>query len=372
MSRRTSAAAEAASTQASEAARVLQQRSQESRNEAKSEPVAQERTEPMIPEGRLEKLRNNNPRDRVMDEIVASRGPKEPEATAAAEKSKEEPKAEAQAVEKPATEQAQPETVPAEAPKTVKVKVDGEEFDAPAEDVEAAGGVRSYQMQRASENRLKKSNEALAEARRAQSEITQLATAMIAQRGSQQPAKAQESDQQFIASKMDIIRFGTPEESAAAWLEIQQRAQPKAVDQYSIVQQATSQIRHDDATRAFDRDFPDVATNPIRLKAVLALRQERLEKHKIERPNQPIDWDSFYRTIGNEVRSAFGGSSQAAATPAATSGNSSPASEKEARKASIVNLPAAAAKAEAPKEDKPETREETLRGMRKARGLPVD
>lgn len=375
MSRRNSGAAEAASSAASEAARVLQQRSTEAKNEARSEPAPEPRTEPMIPEGRLEKLRNNNPRNAVMDEINRSRGPQEPEAKAepakvpekAAERPADAPAAAVEPAAAPETAQPAPE-----APKTVRVKVDGEEFDAPAEEVEEAGGVKSFQMARAAENRLKKSSEALAEVRRTQSEMTQLATAMLAQRPGATPAKPQESDQQFIASKMDIVRFGTPEESASAWVEIQSRLQPKAVDANSIADQVDSRIRHDQATRAFDREFADVATNPIRLRAVLALRHERLEKHRIERPNQPVDWDSFYRTIGNEVRSAFGGSSQAAAAPAATSGTPSPASEKEARKASITNLPASAARAEAPKEDKPETREDILNSMRKQRRIPVD
>jgi hypothetical protein len=65
----------------------------------------------------------------------------------------------------------------------------------------------------------------------------------------------------------------------------------------------------------------------------------------------------------------FGGKTQAA-TVATETGKTS-ASEKEAKKASIVNLPTASQRAVLPKEEKPQTREEIFREERKARGLPV-
>jgi hypothetical protein len=109
------------------------------------------------------------------------------------------------------------------------------------------------------------------------------------------------------------------------------------------------------------------------MNAILGLREMKFKQHQQERPGQPIDWQKFYSTIAHEVRGAFGRQSQPAAQPAApTGGNpSQPVSEKEARKASITTLPTAAARATPPAEEKPETREESLNRMRKARGQPV-
>jgi hypothetical protein len=238
--------------------------------------------------------------------------------------------------------------------------VDGEEFDAPAAEVEEAGGVRAYQIQRASENRLKRASEALAEAKRVQASIAQWAVQH------QQPQKPQETDEQFIASKIDIIRFGTPEEAAKAQLEIAQRLN-KPVDQNAIIDRAADKIRHDQAVAEFDREFVDISSNPLLLKLAVAMRSER-----IAQVNGPIDWNSFYRTIGNEIRGVAGKPSQAPAAPA-TSGNPSQSpSEKEARKASIVNLPTAAARASLPEAEKQlspeEARKEAILQMKKARG----
>lgn len=363
MSRRNSAAAEHAAQQASDAARVLQQRGQEYKKEPAPEP------EVLLSDERIEELRGKNPNTLAREEIIASRNsePKAEEEKPVEKPVEKAPEAVAP-IEAPETPAA--EVVAPEAPKTVKQKVDGEEIEVPISEIEEAGGERAWRIQRASENRLNKANETLAESRRAQSEITQLATALLSQRQGVQ-AKPQETDEAFITSKMDTIRFGTTEESAKAQIEIVQRL-AKPVDRNSIVAEATAYFHHDQAVKAFDKEFQDVVTNPIRLKAVVALRQERLDRHRIEKPNQSVDWDSFYRTIGTEVRSAFGGSSQAATPPAVTSGTpSQPQSEKEARKASIVNLPAAAAKAEMSKEDKPETREDILNNMRKQRGQLV-
>lgn len=369
MARRNNDSAARAAEQASDAARTLQQRGQEVRSE-KTEPApaeVPERTEkPPIDQDRVEKLRQNRPHTRMMDELIASRQAAEPPA--------DEPKVEPQ-VDEPKTETAtEPAAVEAvtEAPaaaKTVRVKVDGEEFDAPQEDVDAAGGVASYQRERAADNRLKKSKDLLEEARKAQSQIAEF---LMRQHTAAQPKKAEPTDEQFIQERIDKIRFGTPEESTAAMREVLQRNH-QTIDQNEIVTQATNQIRHDQAVAEFDKEFVDVAKSPILLRAVVALRNERIPQLP---KGQPVDWGDFYRRIGNEVRSAVGRQSQPATQTEKTAGNTSPApSDKEARKASIVNLPTAAARAELPKEDKPGTPEEERKAaiaqMRKSRGIPT-
>lgn len=378
-------AAEEAAQRASEAGRVLQAQRQgapEVRNEPSPEPGNEPpaAAEPVKP--------RNEPRRLAMEEIEArhakTSGMPEPEPEPAPEpapkpKANEKPKAEGKApappepaAATPAVQAAEPiaaaaEATPAPEPvKTVRVKVDGEEFDAPQTDVDAAGGVHAYQRDKASDNRLKKANEALAEAKRMQAAVTQ----WHQQQQEKQPPKL--TDEQFITSKMDLIRFGTQEESAAALREVMDR---NRVDPNAIIGRAVNAIQQQAAETKFIEEFSDIVHNPILLRTIIGIKDERLRQG-----NLTGDWNTFYRAIGNEVRSAIGRPSQpassasapAAPAPQQSSGNPSQApTEKEARKASIVNLPTAAARAALPADSKPETREDTLNQMRKSRGLPT-
>lgn len=309
----------------------------------------------------------NEPRRLAMEEIeqrdLREKGiPVEPEAKEPEPKeaSVETP---VQAVETP-TEQEAPAETPPEEPKveTVRVKVDGEEFDAPKAEVDEAGGIRAYQREKAAENRLRKANEALAETRRLQAQLQAAAQAQ------QPPAKTTD---QILQEKVDIIRYGTPEESARALQEV---LDIQRVDLGKIVGQAVSVMQQQMAESAFVNEFSDIVHTPLFLKLAINLKNERIA-HSIQ-TNQPInDWNHFYRSIGNEIRGAIGRPSQAAQTPSAsgkTTDSTSPAtSDKEAKKASIVNLPTSAARAALPEADKPETRDDILKEMRKSRGIPT-
>jgi len=373
VSRRTTRAAEAAAAQASDAARTLAARSHEARSE-RVEPSPESSAEPKsetpkMDPSRIEKLRDARPHAQAMDDLIARRGldkedePKEEPKSE--EKPKEEPKAEEPKVEAPEEPKAEPQPEPvAEAPKVVKVKVDGEEFDVPQEEIDEAGGIKAYQKERAAQNRLEKARQALEETRKSQAQIAEW---LMRQQQQAQPKKPQVSIEHQIAEKMDIVRFGTKEEAAKAWLEIQQLQQPKQLDPRTIVEQATNKIKHDQAVAEFDKEFQDVATNPLLLKLVVALRNERLAQAK-----GPIDWPVFYRTIGNEVRSVAGRQSQPASAPTKTPSTTSSVSDKEARKASITVLPTSSARAELPKEEKELTPEEERKAwiaeQKKARG----
>lgn len=391
MSRRSRQSAEQVAQQASDAARVLQERSQQARQQQAAEPAAE-------PEGRgrdgppvISVRARNEPRERAMAEIeerhARTSGHSEPEPEPKAEPEpaqKPEKKAEAP-VQDPSPpsaedmlhgskfaqpeqkdeEQGAPAAEPAPEPlKTVRVKVDGQEYDAPAEEVEAAGGVRSYQIQKAAENRLEKANTQLAEVRKLQAEIAEQAAAHLKATTPQAP-----SDQEFIAQKLEQIRFGTPEEGAAALQEVLGRTNKQA-DPEQLFQQVMSQINRTTALKEFDREHQDIVSNPHLLQWAGMLFQHAEASARVSR--EPLDYPKLLRTIGNQIRSAVGKPNQPAAAPAATSGTPSQAtSEKEARKASIVTLPTAAARAEPPKESKPETREDTLNEMRRSRGIPT-
>ena len=393
------AAAKAAERAASEAGRVLQER-QQARSEApdpspertlhlpkKSEVVLSDAES----EANLAKARKNVPNKKGLEEIRRTRAdqdgslesleknqPEEPEKpakpAAAPAKAPEAPAAPAAESTVAAAAAQQPEQPAApEAPKTVRVKIDGVESDVSESEVNDYGGVKAYQIAKAAENRLAKANESLAESRKMQQAMADLMARA-------NPPKPTETDAQFIASRMEKVRFGTEEESAAAMQEILARSRPQ-IDQNAVVLQATTSMKRDNAMAQFAKEFQDVASQPMLKILVANLEHQKLAQYV---PNGQVnwaalatlDWDNFYRTIGNEVRSVLGPrqpqpAQAAAALAAPTTGSTSLPSEKEARKASIVNLPTASARAELPEESKPESREESLNRLRKSRGQPT-
>ena len=378
MSRRTNAAALAAADEASQAARILQERGQQAK-QAKEIPTPEKLPpEPkgatLGNEGLKKTPRGNVHRAEIMEELRQSRGEKEPpkeeEEKAEAEPEKKDP--EPAAPEKTAAETAPiaAETAPEPAaPKTVKAKVDGEEFDVPEEEVEAAGGLKAYQIQRAAENRHKKAQELLEKAQqesaavRAQQELI----ARLVQ--NQMPQQPTVTDDQFIKSKVDAIRFGTPEESAAALQEVMARTH-RNVDPSQVVQVAMLGMQKQQAVASFKASFPEIVSNPILMEAALAM--EAKETARMQAGQIPTDFQKMYTEIGNKIRGAIPLRQNQPVDQPEANGNTSQVADKEARKASIVEPPKASARAAAKEEPKPETREESLKRMKKARGLPVD
>ena len=230
----------------------------------------------------------------------------------------------------------------------VKVKVDGEEYEVSQQEIDEYGGIKAYQIAKAGENRLQKANEVLEQARKLQEEV-------------KKPPEASPND--WMKQKMETLRWGNPDESAAAFEEILSKRE-KPVDQEMLVNMAVDKIRHDDAVKAFDKEFADIGTSREYLELVMFKRAQRLQK------GHPGDWGNFYRSIGNEVRAVMPKQSQPGIT-AKTPDTPSQLSVKEERKSSIVNLPTATAlKADLQEEPKTETREEIFAKMRKKRGLP--
>ncbi len=383
--RRTERMAQDAAQQASEAGRILQAQRQQGGGESPStvEPIAPERTDDAAREAPKPR---NDPREKAFAEIEARAdrtraeeiatpgiGTAEEQA-AAAVKEAQAPAAEATpAIEAtPTTDTAAAVAAPVqEAPtiKTVRVKVDGEEFDVAESEVEEAGGIKPYQMLKAADKRLKTANETVANAKQMQDSIAQ----WIKQQS--QPAPAQKvSSEELIESRLDAIRYGTPQEGRAAFQEILQHLSP-AVDQNAIVAQAIDVMSNKAAINKFKDEFADLVANPMLLRLASALESDRLASIKIAHgQRQPVDWDDFYRRIGNEVRSVSPRPNQTAATTAPTTASTtSPVSSesKEDRKASIVNLPTAAARAKLPEETKPQTRKDIIQEMKTSRGLPT-
>jgi hypothetical protein len=362
--RRAAQAQKAVSEAASEAGKVLQQRQQETKEEPKSE-------KPERPEGWTPKLRND-PREEAMKELEEKARSREKETPPAYEPEPkvEEPKAEEPKAEEPAPEVTPLATAPPEpaAPKMVKVKVDGEESEVPESEVEDYGGLKAYQIAKAQENRLKKINEALAESKRTQALMAEL----LARQAPATPPAPQVSEKEFIQSKLDAIRFGSPEEGAAALLEVQSRGR---VDENSVIQRALTNMKHESAHAEFQKEFADVLVTPELKQFASMLTQQEFSKYVANgQPNWnalgALDFQATYRTIGHKLRSVLGKSSQPASASVPSGNPSQP--EKEARKAaaaSVTSLPTASSRAAIPAEEKPETREQILANARKARGL---
>lgn len=376
MPRNRQEAAEAAAAQAnsqavdaSEAGRILQAQRHTEKEEAPRDKPEGERPPP-----------RNEPRRRGMEEIEArdlrskglSETPPEPKpeipanpAPPTAEQMLEggkfsQPDATPPADFAPAP--SQEDAVPAAAApvETVRVKVDGEEFDVPKAEVEEAGGAGPYRMMRAMENRLKKANEANDKAQQTQAALMQ----WIQQ---QQPQQPKPTFDQLIASKIDVIRYGSPEESTAAFKEVLDAVTASnRVDPNSIEQRALLKFEIKMAANQFRAEFADVLANPKLAKLAAIEEHERLSGLR----QIPDDWNHFYRQIGNELRTLMPRQSQPSHDPAPTTTTStpSPVVDKEARKASIVTLPTASVRAEQPKEPNPETRDDILNDMRKKRG----
>lgn len=349
-------AAEQATAAASEAGRVLQASKPEPTPTVEQPQAKPKAAEKPVEPGKIEKLLSQRTHVRAMEEIAEKRGmnPKEePTETIEAKPAKEEPALEQIAKEPEA--QVPPKEEPKDEPKVVRVKVDGEEFDVPQTDIDDAGGVGPYRMNRAAENRLKKATEVLARAHQT-----------IQTR--QEPQKPQPTDEQFVAEQMDIIRFGTKEEGAKAWLSIMARTQKQPIDANAMQTQIEERMRNQTAVSKFKEEFADIAKNPDLWKFAQTLDIERRnELAKANAPAGSIDWMHEYRTIGNKIRSAFGRSSQ----PASTAATGDPSQSKEAKKASITTLPTASARAALPEEKvltSEEQRQEAIAEARKRRG----
>lgn len=319
---------------------------------AKNPPVEKADTPEVSGEPLVRMEPRDEERDNAMDEILAKRGQlEEPEEVEPKTDKTERPEAtETEPVVTSETEAKAEETT---APAMVKVKVDGEEFEVPQEEIDAAGSVAAYQRERAAENRLKRANETLAESRKVQAQIAQ----WMEQNTKKEPV---ETDDQFIVSRMETLRFGTQEEAAVAMKEILARTN-KPVDANVITTVAVNRIREDAAIDTFKREFSDVIANPLLLKLASTLEQEKKAQLK-----KVPDWNEFYRSIGNEIRSVVGKPNQQSETK---EGEGKTSQSKEERKSSIVNLPTAGSRAAVPEATKPETREDVLNEMRKARGL---
>ena len=356
-SREREAAAEAAASIANQAA-----------SEIPDVAVSQEAIDPEAPRARVDHSR----RESLMAEIRAQRAKGDPEDverglendSAIQPESVEEAPTNAgegggtQEVSAPASGTAVQEQQAAPVPEMVRAKIDGEEFDVPKAEVDAHGGLAAYQINKAAERRLAKANEVLRMA------------AAVAQKSSQQPAPAPKpSIKDLVREKIQNIQFGTPDEAAQAIEEIFS-AHSGQIDPAKLKQEAVADVFEHMAAQQFIAKNRDILNNPVFADLAL-ITQHRM----IASQGQPKDWGKFYSDLEGHLRTALGKPYQAnpASTPQLTSQpTSGSVADKDARKASIVALPSAAAsRAAAPEEPKPKSRDEYFAMLRKSRGQHV-
>lgn len=372
MSRRSERRAQEAAEQAnaaalaSEAGRVLQQRAQERQAQAEpqSEPPNKEIVNPVET--------RDEPRRLALEEIE-EREAREREKEAAQPAPEVTPEPEPAPEPAPEPVAAAPEPAPEPVPEMVKVKVDGEEFEVAKAEVDEAGGVKAYQIMRAADNRLKKANEIVAHNRQLQEQITQLALRSLQ---TPQQVAPQTTPEQWL-QKLAAARFGTDDEFASAVNQFVSSKIPQ-FDQNAVITQATTNMRYDIAWAEFKKDFGDIMANPMLADLAMVQINKAMAAYT---PNGTPDWQKlsqvdfrqFLSTIGTQIRSVVQRPSQPQPSPSTTTGTPSQGqTDREARKASIVNLPAvAAARASQPAEEKPMTRQEILDEAKKARGIPV-
>jgi hypothetical protein len=354
---------------ASEAGRVLRAQ--------RDKPV--EKPEPVTPR------HEQNPRNKIYAELVESRKESSDLSQSDTDKPEEiKPEAPAPDAVAPASPPVDPppSTEPVAAAPTVKVKVDGEEFEVPQSEVDEAGGVQSYRMVKAMENRLKKATDTATEARKTQEQTMQLLQSLF-----QQQRQPQVTPQQAAARKAELVEqmvYGDTQQKLAAYEELSKLNSGQQFDPQQFKQSLKVELAIQSSADKFKSEFADLISNPDILALATIKERQMLDKYNMS--NLPASFDTEYRKIGNELRALVGRPTQPAAEasntttgqtiPATASPQGTPTSAKEERKASnIVSLPQASARA-TPKEKEELTpdqaRNKALRDMRRARGQPTE
>ena len=285
-----------------------------------------------------------------------------------------------EATEPPVTATATPSTATAEPPKeTKKLLVDDVEYDVPLDEIAARGGDANWQMWKASRNRLDEAKAARDDAVKVREETAatkrEIAEYIAKHFPEKEGTKTVDSTADAeLDQQLELIRYGTPEEARAAYKKLfgnnAAQVNPKAV-----TNQAMTQINRKAAIQSYLKDYADLEANPHTKRLVRAYEQDRLsvlpKGFATSDAAASFDWNNFYTTIANEVRTLVPRQSQPASSSTPTDQASQGATGREQRKeaaASQTNPPTAQTRAATTTEEKPRSRAESLNEMRKARG----
>jgi hypothetical protein len=170
-------------------------------------------------------------------------------------------------------------------------------------------------------------------------------------------AKAMEDRRALVRA----IQMGTEDEAMEAIEKLQSRNVP-SVSADDVARTVDERLTFNDAVSRFQKDYKDLAEDPVLLNIVLQRDKELIAQ------GDKRSYQERYEDIGNSVRTW-----KEALTKTATPEPEKPVSDKQARKASAPAVPQGAgtkAPAAVQDEDKEETSAEIISKMAKSRGGP--
>lgn len=240
--------------------------------------------------------------------------------------------------ESPSPEPA-PEPKPVETPADdyVTVKVDGQERQVLKSQIIEAG-VRTLQKESAADRRLEEATRLLREAQ----ETAQ---------PKRQPLP--DMDEAELAHR---IRMGSDEEAAEAMrvLKGRETATPEEIAAFAE-NRAINRIKAEGAIEWFQTEYKEIFADPYLVRLALG------EDERMLREGDQRSYRERYQEIGNTLRDKIrewkGGKAEIV-----------PNTDKQERKATITNLPAASARQPATETPKPKTQAQIIEEMRKRRG----
>lgn len=240
--------------------------------------------------------------------------------------------------EAPQAEAPAPETEP-EAPKgpeMVKVKVEGNEYEVPKEQVDAEGGLEFYQKRAAANLIFQRAKQREEEANRILAEARQ---------PKQPPQSTEQPDP--VARLIETLRFETDPKKAAE--AVKQLVAETTLTQQQVMGLVSQQLEADRAIGKFRSDFPEIAKDPLLFKMAVDLENHARQSGNTE-PN-----DVLHQKIGKFLSEKY-------IKPVA-----SDMQDKKDKKATVTNIPQAKAKAVAPEAPKEPTVSEIIANERRAR-----
>lgn len=257
------------------------------------------------------------------------------------------PVGDTEALEAEAPEAPETPEPPPERPK-VKIKVDGQEMEVD-EDKIREEGIKSLQKEIAADKRLeeasriKKQMEDAWQAAQKQAQVPPVQTTAPSQDG-------QAGADDFFIQAVKKIQYGSETEAAEAMKTLVSQAAQAGRPRELTLQQVQDFIDFREATKwAFD-EYKDLLSDPV-LRTAFAESERALRAKGDSRPYREI-----YQEIGTGLR---GWLKDKIPAP-------SPQTKVE-RKASVVNIPSAATRQQAPQPQKEPTPTDVIAEMRKAR-----
>lgn len=250
----------------------------------------------------------------------------------------------------------------------VKVKVDGEEFNVDSSIVEAAGGIKTYQLEQSALKKLEKSKEVLRQAREEAANIEREALQKAQREASlaKNSTSSQTSDGDYSDDQLVEMLYSADEERAKEAIRvIRKQGQSQAVQPINtdeIVAKATQKALWEAdrraANEAFRKNYTDITAHPALVGEVNHETAQLKTLHPEWTPRQIIE--SAADTV-RERHSDFLSKHQSQIP--------NDMENRLAQKRAMDSVQGANAAAQKQPERKPLTRAEIVANMQRSRGL---